>query len=79
MPQWVANDPELSAFAHTVAYDQALKGGGYPIALAEAHQQAVVRGADRELFYEMVGTVLQRRGTRVALSPKNLHKRRMTV
>lgn len=79
IPQWVANDPDLLALAHTVAYDQACKGGGYPIALAEAHQHAVVRGPDRELFYEMVATVLRRRGTRVALSPKNLHKQRMTV
>jgi hypothetical protein len=60
-------------------YVQAQKGGGYPIALAEAHQQAVVRGAERDLFYDMVTTILVRRGMRAAMSPKNLHKRRMTV
>jgi hypothetical protein len=52
---------------------------GYPIALAEAHQHAVVRGAERELFYEMVTAVLLRRGMRATISPKNLGKRRMTV
>jgi hypothetical protein len=38
-----------------------------------------VRGAERDLFYEMVTTVLLRRGVRAAISPKNLRKRRMTV
>lgn len=79
MPQWVAASPTMLDFVHAVAYDQAQKGMGYPVALAEAHQQAVVRGAERDLFYEMVTTVLLRQGVRAALSPKNLRKRRMTV
>ena len=79
VPQWVAASPTLLDLMHAVAYDQAQKGLGYPVALAEAHQHAVVRGAERDLFYEMVTTVLLRRGVRAAISPKNLHKRRMTV
>lgn len=79
IPQWVASDAELLDRVHAVAYTQADKGGGYPIALAEAHQQAVVRGSEREMFYEMVTTVLVRRGMRAAMSPKNMRKRRMTV
>jgi len=79
VPQWVAASPTLLDLVHAVAYDQAQKGMGYPIALAEAHQHAVVRGAERELFYEMVTAVLLRRGMRAAISPKNLGKRRMTV
>ncbi len=79
VPQWVARDPALLDLMHTVAYDQAQKGQGYPVALAEAHQHAVVRGAERDLFYEMVTSVMLRRGMRAALSPKNLGKRRMTV
>ena len=35
-------------------YDQALKGGGYPVALAEAHEQAVVKAPDREFFYALL-------------------------
>jgi hypothetical protein len=31
------------------------------------------------MFYEMVTTVLVRRGMRAAMSPKNMRKRRMTV
>jgi hypothetical protein len=79
IPHWVATDPELLDLVHAVAYDQAQKGGGYPVALAEAHQRAVVRGAERELFYDMVAAVMVRRGMRATLSPKNLRKRRMTV
>ncbi len=79
IPQWVAKDGELIDHVHAVAYSQAQKGSGYPIALAEAHQQAVVRGSEREMFYEMVTTVLVRRGMRAAISPKNMRKRRMTV
>ena len=79
LPQWVSDDPALLDLAHAVAYDQAQKGMGYPVALAEAHQQAVVRGAERDLFYEMVTAVFRQRGTPMAVSPKNLRKRRMTV
>jgi hypothetical protein len=79
VPQWVATTPALLDLLHAVAYDQAQKGQGYPVALAEAHQHAVVRGAERDLFYEMVTSVMLRRGMRAAMSPKNLGKRRMTV
>jgi hypothetical protein len=34
---------------------------------------------ERDLFYDMVTAVLMQRGIRATLSPKNLHKRRMTV
>ena len=79
LPQWVGTDAALLDLVHAVAYDQAQKGMGYPVALAEAHQQAVVRGAERDLFYDMVTAVFRQRGAHMAVSPKNLRKRRMTV
>lgn len=79
IPQWVAHNAALLDLVHAVAYDQAQKGMGYPVALAEAHQQAVVRGAERDVFYDMVTAVLTRRGVQADMSPKNLRKRRMTV
>ncbi len=79
IPHWVATNSALLDLIHAVAYDQAQKGNGYPVALAEAHQHVVVRGAERDLFYEMVSEILVRRGIRANLSPKNLRKRRMTV
>ena len=50
-----------------------------PCSAGRAHQHVVVRNTERELFYDMVTTVLMQRGMRAALSPKNLRKRRMTV
>jgi hypothetical protein len=79
VPYWVASNRSLLDLVHAVAYDQVQKGNGYPVALAEAHQHVVVRGAERDLFYEMVNETLVRRGIRASLSPKNLRKRRMTV
>ncbi len=35
-------------------FDQCDKGMGYPVALAEAHEQAVVRAGDRKAFIELV-------------------------
>lgn len=79
LPQWVSTNAALLDLVHAVAYDQAQKGMGYPVALAEAHQQAVVRGAERDLFYDMITAVFRQRGASMAVSPKNLRKRRMTV
>ncbi len=36
--------------------DQIRKGSGYPVSLSEAHEQAVVRASDRELFYDLLGS-----------------------
>lgn len=79
VPRWVARDPALLGLVHAVCLDQALKGNGYPVALAEAHQRAVVRGAERTLFYGMVEEALVKRGVRRWRSPKVLHKVGLTV
>ena len=79
VPRWVARDPALLGLVHAVCLDQARKGNGYPVALAEAHQRAVVRGAERTLFYQMVEEALVKRGVRRWRSPKALHKIGLTV
>src|SRR5262249_11254214 len=79
VPHWVAASPTLLDLIPAVAADQAQKGMGYAVSRAEVQQHAVVRGAERDLFYEMVTAVLLHRGMRAAISPKNLRKRRMTV
>ncbi|MFN2640764.1 MAG: DNA double-strand break repair nuclease NurA [Actinomycetota bacterium] len=75
VPAWVANDPRVMSFAHAVAYDQAVRGRGYPVALAEAHEACVVRGADREAFFALVTRRLVRDGHRVSMSRKQVGKR----
>ncbi|MBN1374710.1 MAG: DNA double-strand break repair nuclease NurA [Dehalococcoidia bacterium] len=58
VPQWVADDPGLIEFTHSAIIDQCSKGFGYPVSLSEAHEQAVVTGADREAFWELVDRVM---------------------
>ncbi|MFC1902830.1 DNA double-strand break repair nuclease NurA [Chloroflexota bacterium] len=54
VPQWVANDNNLLNLAHALVLDQCQRGHGYPVALSEAHEQAVVTGADRDNFQQLV-------------------------
>jgi len=54
VPQWVATDKDLLRLVHTLTVDQCRRGLGYPVALSEAHEQAVVTAADREMFWQMV-------------------------
>jgi hypothetical protein len=58
VPEWVALDAELLNLAHSLILDQCRRGQGYPVALSEAHEQAVVTGADRENFWELVESCL---------------------
>jgi len=75
VPAYVASSPELMNLAHWAALDQARRGHGYPVALAEAHEQAIVRWADREAFFRLVASRFVREGHRVVLSAKQLRKR----
>jgi len=51
IPQWVATDKELLNLVHILVLDQCRRGLGYPVALSEAHEQAVVTATDREQFW----------------------------
>jgi len=79
IPRWVAQDPTMLDLVHAIVHDQAQKGRGYPVTLAEAHEQAVVRGAERELFYEMLETALIRQGFKVSMTFKLMTKRTPAV
>ncbi len=76
LPAWLVQDAALCEQFMASVIDQCEKGNGYPIALAEAHEQAVVKGPDRELFF----TLLEQGGIRKnKLSLKQQHKKRPTV
>ncbi|MFC1854651.1 DNA double-strand break repair nuclease NurA [Candidatus Dependentiae bacterium] len=53
-PEWVADSKELVDQVCAICLDQAEKGRGYPVSLAEAHFQAVVRASDKKLFYRLL-------------------------
>jgi hypothetical protein len=57
LPEWSAQGDAL-ALAHAGLVAQAEKGHGYPLALQEAHEQAVINGADREYFAQLVEETL---------------------
>ncbi|MFC1938683.1 DNA double-strand break repair nuclease NurA [Chloroflexota bacterium] len=58
LPRWVAFDENLLNLAHSLILDQCQRGQGYPVALSEAHEQAVVTAADRENFWQLVESAL---------------------
>jgi hypothetical protein len=85
IPKWVALGQNSRAKAtgelspldlvHTTCQDQAVKGRGYPIAIAEAHEQAVIKGADRELFHQLVERALIKQCVSFRKSNKATRKR----
>jgi len=75
LPLWVAESEALVDLAHSLVYDQVRRGDGYPVALSEAHEQAVVTAADREQFWYLVETMAAERGVRFAGSAKAFSKR----
>ncbi len=74
IPLWVAHDENSLALSHTLIMDQVRRGMGYPAAIAEAHEQAVVTGQDRETFRKMIDAALDRRHLPVYTSEKNRSK-----
>jgi hypothetical protein len=75
VPAWVADDAELLDRVHAIVYDQASRGGGYPVALSRAHEQAVVHAADRAAFSRMLLHALQRADVTLHESAKRHSKR----
>jgi hypothetical protein len=78
-PRWVFDKPGAVDLVHAVCLDQAVKGRGYPVALAEAHERAVVRAEDRALFYTLVERAFIKRSLPSELSLKSLSKRQPAI
>lgn len=75
IPLWVAEDADLTERVHVLCFDQARKGQGYPIALAEAHERAVVRGPEREAFFRLVENAFVREDLPATQTRKAVSKR----
>ncbi len=76
MPAWTALDPELRSQALQIILAQVQKGYGYPVALAEAHNQAVVTGSDRRRFFAILEQQMVKSGLRnITTSYKESRKR----
>ncbi len=79
VPLWVAENPTMLNTVHSVVVNQAEKGQGYPVCLSEAHVQAVISGADRQLFYQLVERKMVESGLTSETTYKSLRKRSVPV
>ena len=75
VPKWVADDTALLDRVQVLAVDQARKGQGYPVALSEAHERAVIRGAERDAFFRLVENAFVRQNIPALQTRKALSKR----
>jgi hypothetical protein len=76
VPAWVAENPAMFEEALSLTVAQVQKGYGYPVALAEAHNQAVVRGGDRTRFFALLEREMIKAGLKnVGTSYKETRKR----
>ncbi len=73
-PRWV-EERGLIEHVHAMVLDQCLRGHGYPVALSEAHEQAVVNSADREQFRHLVELALDENHLSTSTSAKSRSKR----
>ena len=76
VPDWLADDPELLALTHAMLVKQCQLGLGYPVAISEAHEQAVISGHDRAEFRRVALMLLEQRGLPTPESAKSISKRR---
>lgn len=85
VPAWIASDPEKVRLTHALVADQCRRGRfhgrlpGYPPALVEAHEQAVLDGNDRLVFEQMLERRLVRAGLPAEISAKQLSKHMKAV
>ncbi len=76
VPEWVAQDTAQLDLALGMMLAQVHKGGGYPVTLAEAHNQAVVTGGDRTRFFALLEQQMIKAGLKnVGISYKETRKR----
>ncbi len=76
VPHWVMENAALCEMALSMVLTQVQKGYGYPVTLAEAHNQAVVKGGDRTRFFALLEQEMIRAGLKnVGTSYKEARKR----
>jgi len=75
-PAWLAQDQELLEQSLGILLAQVYKGYGYPVAIAESHNQAVVTSSDRARFFALLEREMIKAGLpNVGVSYKESHKR----
>ena len=73
-PRWV-EERGLVDLVHALILDQCRRGQGYPVALSESHEQAVVTSGDREHFQHLIERTLTENKLSTTISAKSRSKR----
>lgn len=79
VPAYIAHNATAIHTICSMLLDQAHKGFGFPVALAEAHEQAVVKGIDRDFFYHVIEKLSIEEKRQLIPSQKSRKKRGMAV
>jgi hypothetical protein len=75
LPLWLARDGERVTLLHSLLLDQCRRNMGYPLALMEAHEQAVITGPERESFQLLMESQVAAEGLAANTSAKAMSKR----
>jgi len=75
VPQWVARDRNKLDMTHALILEQCISGNGYPVALSEAHEQAIISSADKENFQHLISSWLSNEGIDNTNSAKSKSKK----
>jgi hypothetical protein len=78
-PAWVQTNDDSVDILHSIILDQCRRGLGYPVALQEAHEQAVISVGDREEFQHLLQHLLETQGLPFTTSEKNRSKQLRSV
>ncbi len=73
-PAWIGKNDTMVDTICSMIIDQVVKGKGYPVALFEAHEQAVVKSDDREFFYTIMHRLSKQHMTKYVSSQKSIKK-----
>lgn len=79
IPAWVAENDQLVDTIASIILDQVFKGSGYPVVIAEAHEQAVIKGDDRDFFYYALQKIGISHNQKIMTSPKLNRKRSIGI
>lgn len=75
LPRWATTPGQVERL-HATLVDQCRRCDGYPRALQEAHEQAVISAGDRQAFSRMLDAEALRHGLRASANSKQMSKRR---
>lgn len=79
MPAWIAHNDAYVEHICRIILDQVSKGYGYPVALFEAHEQAVIKSSERALFYNMLRKMSSQSDYLYVASQKSLKKEKLNM